>query len=188
MVKIRLRRVGATKRPSYRIVAADSRSPRDGRFLEILGHYNPLTEPATVVVKEDRVRYWVEHGAQPSDVVARLLSQRGFLGAATTVAEPEVSVQEIAPAPEAVVAEPEVSVQEIAPAPEALEAVSPTAEEAAVETERPRRTVRRRATAEEPAVGAETPRRTTRRRTTAEQPEGQGAEDAAAKQESGDGA
>ena len=170
MVKIRLRRVGATKRPSYRIVAADSRSPRDGRFLEILGHYNPLTEPATVVVKEDRVRYWVEHGAQPSDVVARLLSQRGFLGAATTVAEPEVSVQEIAPAPEA------------------LEAVSPTAEEAAVETERPRRTVRRRATAEEPAVGAETPRRTTRRRTTAEQPEGQGAEDAAAKQESGDGA
>ena len=167
MVKIRLRRVGATKRPSYRIVAADSRSPRDGRFLEILGHYNPLTEPATVVVKEDRVRYWVEHGAQPSDVVARLLSQRGFLGAATTVAEPEVSVQEIAPAPEA---------------------VSPTAEEAAVETERPRRTVRRRATAEEPAAGAETPRRTTRRRTTAEQPEGQGAEDAAAKQESGDGA
>mgnify|MGYP001571709382 CR=1 FL=1 len=167
MVKIRLRRVGATKRPSYRIVAADSRSPRDGRFLEILGHYDPLTEPATVVVKEDRVRYWVEHGAQPSEVVARLLSQRGFLGAATTVAEPEVSVLEIAPAPEA---------------------VSPTAEEAAVETERPRRTVRRRATAEEPAVGAETPRRTTRRRTTAEQPEGQSAEDAAAKQESGDGA
>jgi len=167
LVKIRLRRVGATKRPSYRIVAADSRSPRDGRFLEILGHYNPLTDPATVVVKEDRVRYWVEHGAQPTEVVARLIAQRGVLATTTTVAEPEISVEEIVPAPEP---------------------VSPTAEEAAVETERPRRTVRRRATAEEPAVGAETPRRTTRRRTTAEQPEGQGAEDAAAKQESGDGA
>lgn len=73
MVKIRLRRVGATKKPQYRIVAADSRSPRDGRFIEILGHYNPLTEPATVVVKGERVQHWLSHGAQPTDVVARLL-------------------------------------------------------------------------------------------------------------------
>jgi len=174
LVKIRLRRVGATKRPSYRIVAADSRSPRDGRFLEILGYYNPLTDPATVVIKEERVRYWVEHGAQPTEVVARLIAQRGVLTTAITVAEPEVSVPEPAPAPEA---------------------VSPTIEEAAVETERPRRTVRRRATAEdpataeEPAAGAEPPRRTTRRRTTAEQPESQtGTGDGEeAKQESGDG-
>lgn len=79
MVKIRLRRVGAPKQPSYRIVAADSRAPRDGRFLEILGHYNPRTEPATIEVQEDRVRYWISQGAQPSETVARLLKQKGIL-------------------------------------------------------------------------------------------------------------
>lgn len=79
MVKIRLRRVGATKRPMYRIVAADARAPRDGRFLETLGHYNPLTDPATVVVKEDRIQYWIQHGAQPTDVVVRLLRKAGVI-------------------------------------------------------------------------------------------------------------
>lgn len=75
MVKIRLRRVGATKRPMYRIVAADSHAPRDGRFLENLGYYHPLTEPATVVVKQDRVDHWISHGAQPTEVVVRILKQ-----------------------------------------------------------------------------------------------------------------
>ncbi|MBN1484425.1 MAG: 30S ribosomal protein S16 [Chloroflexia bacterium] len=79
MVKIRLRRMGAKKQPSYRIVAADSRAPRDGRFLEILGNYNPRTEPATIVIKEERVRHWLSHGAQPTEAVARLLKQQGIL-------------------------------------------------------------------------------------------------------------
>ncbi|MFQ5460235.1 MAG: 30S ribosomal protein S16, partial [Anaerolineae bacterium] len=70
MVKIRLRRVGAKKQPSYRLVVTDSRKPRDGRFIEIIGHYNPRTEPPTVVVQEDRALYWLSVGAQPSSAVA----------------------------------------------------------------------------------------------------------------------
>ena len=74
MLKIRLRRTGAKKQPAYRLVVAESTSPRDGTFLEILGHYNPLTEPTTFEVKEDRVREWLQRGAQPTDRVQRLLS------------------------------------------------------------------------------------------------------------------
>jgi len=66
MVKIRLRRVGLKNQPSYRIVAADKEKPRDGRFLEILGFYNPRTEPSTIEVKEERVYYWLSNGAQLS--------------------------------------------------------------------------------------------------------------------------
>ncbi|MBI9045366.1 MAG: 30S ribosomal protein S16 [Anaerolineaceae bacterium] len=77
MVRIRLRRVGKRNQPSYRIVAADSESPRDGRFLEILGHYNPLTDPFTLVVKEDRVYHWMSNGAQPSDTITRLFDKVG---------------------------------------------------------------------------------------------------------------
>ena len=73
MVKIRLRRVGAKKQPSYRIVVADSRSPRDGRFIENIGHYNPRTDPPTVVIKEDRALYWLSVGAQPTEAVDRFL-------------------------------------------------------------------------------------------------------------------
>ncbi len=79
MVRIRLRRVGKKGQPSYRIVAADKESPRDGRFLEILGHYNPRTEPATIVVKEDRVYHWISKGAQPSDSVKQLFRTIGAL-------------------------------------------------------------------------------------------------------------
>jgi len=79
MVKIRLRRMGAKKQPTYRFVAADARSPRDGRFLEILGHYNPRTEPKTVVIHEDKVKAWLEKGAQPTDVVRRLFAERGLV-------------------------------------------------------------------------------------------------------------
>ncbi len=79
MVKIRLRRMGAKGQPSYRIVAADKESPRDGRFLEILGSYNPRTVPATIEVKEDRVYHWMSEGAQPSDSVARLFTSMGLL-------------------------------------------------------------------------------------------------------------
>ena len=72
-VKIRLARAGAKKRPFYRIVAADTRSPRDGRFLEKLGTYNPNTEPSTVHLQHDRVSYWLGVGAQPTVTVQRLL-------------------------------------------------------------------------------------------------------------------
>jgi small subunit ribosomal protein S16 len=79
MVRIRLRRVGAKKQPSYRIVAAEKESPRDGRFIEILGHYNPRTEPATIQMKEDRIYDWISKGAQPSDSVTQLFRTTGLL-------------------------------------------------------------------------------------------------------------
>ena len=77
MVRLRLRRIGAKKQPSYRVVAADKEAPRDGRFLEILGHYNPRTEPSTITLQEDRIFHWLSVGAQPSDSVARLFKQMG---------------------------------------------------------------------------------------------------------------
>jgi small subunit ribosomal protein S16 len=78
MVRIRFRRVGARNQPSYRIVAADKESPRDGRFLENLGHYNPRTEPSTIIVDEARLFHWLEHGAQPSDSVRKALNPLGI--------------------------------------------------------------------------------------------------------------
>ncbi|HEX7071144.1 MAG TPA: 30S ribosomal protein S16 [Rhodothermales bacterium] len=78
-VKLRLRRMGRRKRPMYSVVAADSRSPRDGRFIEDLGRYNPLNDPATVDLKTDRLLYWLEQGAQPSDTVRSLLSREGLM-------------------------------------------------------------------------------------------------------------
>ena len=77
MVRIRLRRVGSKNQPSYRIVAADKESPRDGRFLENLGHYNPRTEPSTVQVDEARLFHWLRHGAQPSNSVRKILKPLG---------------------------------------------------------------------------------------------------------------
>lgn len=80
MVRIRLRRVGRKKQPSYRIVVADSRSPRDGRYIEVIGFYNPRTEPATMEIKEDRALHWLSVGAQPSEAVHRILDKLGTLG------------------------------------------------------------------------------------------------------------
>ncbi|HEX3548946.1 MAG TPA: 30S ribosomal protein S16 [Candidatus Elarobacter sp.] len=79
MVKIRLRRMGAKKQPTYRFVVADARSPRDGRFLEILGHYNPRTEPKTLVVDQEKAKEWLAKGAQPSDPVRRLFAELGIV-------------------------------------------------------------------------------------------------------------
>jgi len=79
MVKIRLRRMGAKKQPTYRFVVADARSPRDGRFLEILGHYNPRTEPKTLVVDQEKAKQWLAKGAQPSDPVRRLFAELGLV-------------------------------------------------------------------------------------------------------------
>jgi small subunit ribosomal protein S16 len=78
-VRIRLRRIGAKKKPFYRIVAADSRCPRDGRFIEILGQYNPIEKPASVAVKEDRIYYWLKNGALPTDTVNSLLRGIGLM-------------------------------------------------------------------------------------------------------------
>lgn len=78
-VKIRLKRIGANKAPFYRVVVADSRSPRDGRFIEEIGTYNPLTDPAKVNINEERVLQWLKNGAQPSDMVRHLLSQAGIM-------------------------------------------------------------------------------------------------------------
>lgn len=79
MVRIRLRRVGLRGQPSYRIVVADKESPRDGRFLEILGFYNPRTEPATVSIKEDRVYHWMKNGALPTESVEQVFKSAGLL-------------------------------------------------------------------------------------------------------------
>ena len=79
MVRIRLRRVGLRGQPSYRIVAADKESPRDGRFLEILGFYNPRTEPATIHLKEDRVYHWMKNGALPTESVEKVFKSAGAL-------------------------------------------------------------------------------------------------------------
>lgn len=79
MVKIRLRRMGAKKAPFYRIVVADSRSPRDGRFIEELGFYNPLVEPAEVRIDAEKAKDWMQKGAQPSDTVRRLMKNAGIL-------------------------------------------------------------------------------------------------------------
>jgi small subunit ribosomal protein S16 len=99
VLKIRLRRVGAKKQPSYRIVVAESTSPRDGRFVEVVGHYNPRTEPETVEVKSDRAAYWLSHGAQPSPAVERLLKKQGVYDALAQLRNPAAVAA--TPAPEA---------------------------------------------------------------------------------------
>lgn len=77
-VKIRLKRMGAKKAPFYRVVVADSRSPRDGKFIEEIGYYNPTTEPTTVKIDEEKAIQWVKNGAQPSDTVKRLFVKAGI--------------------------------------------------------------------------------------------------------------
>ncbi|MBP3379225.1 MAG: 30S ribosomal protein S16 [Clostridia bacterium] len=79
MVKIRLRRMGKKKSPFYRIVVADSRSPRDGRFIEEVGYYDPMTNPATVKVEEEKVQKWLQNGAQPTETVKSLLTKAGIV-------------------------------------------------------------------------------------------------------------
>ena len=76
MLSIRLRRAGTTKKPHYRVVVADSREPRDGRFVEVLGHYDPRKDPAVVKIDAERATYWIGKGAQPSDTVRSLLKQQ----------------------------------------------------------------------------------------------------------------
>ncbi|MER3403114.1 MAG: 30S ribosomal protein S16 [Armatimonadota bacterium] len=81
MLKIRLMRIGKKKKPFYRVVVAPSRAPRSGRFVEIVGHYNPITDPAQVQFNEERVRYWLRTGAQPTETVQLLLERAGIMQA-----------------------------------------------------------------------------------------------------------
>ncbi len=81
-VRMRLTRIGSKKNPIYRVVVADSRSPRDGRFIEIVGRYNPQTDPSTIELDEAKIKDWLAKGAQPSDTVARLFRNAGVLPAA----------------------------------------------------------------------------------------------------------
>lgn len=93
MIKLRLRRMGAKRQPSYRIVAAESRFPRDGRFIEVVGFYNPKTDPATLRVDNERAKYWLDHGAQPTETVRSLLVRTGVLPGRAGTAAPEQAGQ-----------------------------------------------------------------------------------------------
>ena len=110
MLRMRLRRVGAKKQPRYRVVIAEARTPRDGAFVEIVGYYDPLTEPATVHIDRDKAISWIAKGAQPSDTVARLLRQAGIVEAAAS--QPTAAAQLVAagrsagPSPSAAATEP----------------------------------------------------------------------------------
>lgn len=101
MLRIRLRRVGKKKQPSYRLVVADSRAPRDGAFIETIGTYNPLTDPATISVDEARAREWLSKGAVPSDRAQRILASQGIGEMPKVTPRPKKAKQEAAAAAEA---------------------------------------------------------------------------------------
>ena len=155
-VKIRLMRVGKKKQPSYRVVVTDSRSPRDGRFIEVIGQYAPRAEPSVVTIDSDRALHWLKVGAQPTEQAGKLLEIAGVWAAYKTevgkdaVAKPKLKVKaktvkpappaaepaEAAPAPEAAVAEEAVTEEAVAEEAVAAEAVSedaPAADEPATE-------------------------------------------------------
>lgn len=89
MIKLRLRRMGAKKRPFYRIVAAEHSSPRDGRFIEVVGHYDPLTDPPTIKVEAERAQHWLSVGAKPSPTVEGLLKRAGVIDASAQYNTPK---------------------------------------------------------------------------------------------------
>jgi small subunit ribosomal protein S16 len=111
LLRIRLRRVGKKKRPAYRIVVADSRAPRDGAFIENLGLYDPLTDPATVRIDEEKARTWIQQGAQPSETVAKLLARQGLMPSKTPPQPPQSAESAEPPEPAEPPAEPEPSAQ-----------------------------------------------------------------------------
>ena len=143
MVKIRLMRVGKRKQPSYRVVVADSRSPRDGRIIEAIGHYQPRQDPSVVTIDEDRALYWLQQGAQPSDQVRQLLRITGAWSAFT--GEPPLAGATAAPADTAAAkakATPASSVRKATPAAsvsedrdEGLESDTPSIESTPTEDE-----------------------------------------------------
>ena len=135
-MRIRLSRVGKKKQPAYRIIVADSRSPRDGSFLKIIGHYNPLTEPTTLVVKEDEAVRWLEKGAKPSETAAKLLTRIGVMERAgrPPVRYQGKDVPAAAKKKAAATTKPPAEPAAKAEAPAAAVAVEPAAEEAVTES------------------------------------------------------
>ncbi|HXG37109.1 MAG TPA: 30S ribosomal protein S16 [Dehalococcoidia bacterium] len=129
MLRIRLTRVGKKKQPSYRVVVAESRAPRDGAFVEIIGHYNPLTDPPQVTVQGERAQHWLQKGARPSEAAAKILTRAGVMERPGAV---------IAAQPPAEAAEPEVAKETKA---------KPAARKAATEKAAPKKTTRTRSQA-----------------------------------------
>jgi small subunit ribosomal protein S16 len=156
MLRIRLRRVGKKKQPMYRIVVADSRAPRDGAFVESLGYYHPLNNPSTIVLDEERAKHWLDHGAQPSDRVAKLLKIQGLaeipakLATRMALGEQRAQEAQVEKAKAAKAAAVEAPVAE-APAAEAPAAEAPAAEAPAAAPPAPAP----EATAEAPVAEAE---------------------------------
>ena len=106
-VRVRLTRVGSKKNPHWRVVVADQRSPRDGRVIERIGHYNPQTEPSTIVIDEERLEHWVARGAQPTNTVKKLMKARHSAAApAPAEPEPEPAAAEAEPVPAEAASEP----------------------------------------------------------------------------------
>src|SRR5918997_4939942 len=99
-VRVRLTRVGSKKNAIWRVVVADRRSPRDGRFIEMIGHYNPQTEPSQIVIDEKRLQHWLERGAEPSNTVKKLMRAQASGAAAAAVAEEPVPADAEEPRPE----------------------------------------------------------------------------------------
>lgn len=139
-VRVRLTRVGSRKNPIWRVVVADQRSPRDGRVIESIGHYNPQTEPSTIMIDRERLEHWLERGAQPTNTVRKLMRSENTApgAAATVVAESEAEAEAVAePDAEAdAVAEPEAEAETVAE-PEAVADAEAGAEPAADAAEGP---------------------------------------------------
>ena len=138
MLRIRLSRVGKKKAPSYRMVVADARAPRDGAYVEIVGHYNPRTQPKTLVIDADKVRDWLSKGAQPSERVDKLLAQQGLRPAKVwpdakpkAQAQPAAAPRAAAPAAPAAAPPPAPAAEPPAAEPEAVAPVDQEAVEAA---------------------------------------------------------
>ncbi|MBT5774605.1 MAG: 30S ribosomal protein S16 [Dehalococcoidia bacterium] len=133
MLRIRLRRTGKKKQPQYRVVVADQRAPRDGDFVEVLGHYNPRTEPSTLVLKEERVKHWLSVGAQPSETVHRMLHKAGLTEVEPPARTTKQSKAEREAVEAALRAESDAAAAAVAAAAEATAAAEAAATEAAAE-------------------------------------------------------
>jgi small subunit ribosomal protein S16 len=147
MLTIRLRRVGKKKQPMYRIVVADSHAPRDGAFVESLGYYHPLNNPSTIVLDEARAKHWLDHGAQPSDRVAKILKLQGL-----AEIPPKLAARMALGAKRAEEAKAEKAKAEKAAPAEAAAAPAPAAEAPAPEAEAPAEEPAAEPSAEEPAA------------------------------------
>jgi small subunit ribosomal protein S16 len=140
-VRVRLTRVGSKKNPIWRVVVSDQRSPRDGRFIETIGHYNPQTNPSTIVIDEERFQHWVSRGAQPTNTVKQLVKAhaKGVAGGTSTgsagVSQGKAAAAEdgdrLQPVPEGAAEAPDDVVEERAEAPAADEPEAPADDEAA---------------------------------------------------------